>query len=324
MTGNFWTRPRGCADLLIFGPLIFFVLILLGGSCAGESIFDNARAIALLTRAHTTNYGCVLPPMPSRGISAHAGNSLDYPGNTLPALQSAVDLGAHQIEFDVRRALDGLVVFHDWRLEDLTSGNGLVRDHTVAELQNLDVDFHFSGQIGQIPTLQEVLDIMPDNIWLNVNAKPHSGDHYALTRDIALVIEDAGRMHQSFVTTYNQDGVRGATSVSPYIQTVNLEGQRLGPEYTQETIDGRHDWIQLMSTAGELPEVRDMADLDIAGIRSNFYMGTTWGLEPDEEDYIVDLWDRGVDFVLVEDVAMSGLCWARRSALAKRRKLGCR
>ena len=47
MADNFWNRSRGCADLLIFGPFILLFLLLLGGSCSGQSFFDNARQTAL-------------------------------------------------------------------------------------------------------------------------------------------------------------------------------------------------------------------------------------------------------------------------------------
>ena len=58
MSDNFWNRPRGCADLIIFGPIIFFVLFLLGGACSGETIWlqDTRRAcgheLLTLTRVY--------------------------------------------------------------------------------------------------------------------------------------------------------------------------------------------------------------------------------------------------------------------------------
>ena len=43
-------------------------------------------------------------------LIAHRGNARDFPENTLPALQSAVELGIRFIEFDVQLSADGVPV----------------------------------------------------------------------------------------------------------------------------------------------------------------------------------------------------------------------
>ncbi len=48
------------------------------------------------------------------GVTAHRGNSAEYPENTLPAFKSGIELGADWIELDVFRTKDGkLGVIHD-------------------------------------------------------------------------------------------------------------------------------------------------------------------------------------------------------------------
>jgi glycerophosphoryl diester phosphodiesterase len=74
-------------------------------------------------------------------LIAHRGNARDYPENTLPALQSAVDLGVRFIEFDVQLSADEIpVVIHDHELARTAGIPGVVFDHTAAELARTEVN----------------------------------------------------------------------------------------------------------------------------------------------------------------------------------------
>ena len=71
-------------------------------------------------------------------IFAHRGASSYAPENTLPAFALATRQGADGIELDVHLTRDGqLVVIHDETLERTTNGSGWVKDHTLAQLQQL-------------------------------------------------------------------------------------------------------------------------------------------------------------------------------------------
>ena len=112
--------------------------------------------------------------MPTKGICAHRGASVSHPENTLAAFKEAIRLGAHMIELDLALSKDdAIVVLHDSTLDRTTNGKGLVSDWSLKELKTLDAGSfkatHFKGE--RIPTFQEVLAIMPENIWLNVHLK---------------------------------------------------------------------------------------------------------------------------------------------------------
>ncbi|MCL1692533.1 MAG: glycerophosphodiester phosphodiesterase, partial [Actinomycetia bacterium] len=68
---------------------------------------------------------------------AHRGSRILWPENTMHAFAGAVeDLGYHYLEIDVRLTSDHVpVVFHDAKLDRITSGKGKVADHTLAEIQ---------------------------------------------------------------------------------------------------------------------------------------------------------------------------------------------
>ena len=109
--------------------------------------------------------------MPGRGICAHRGASTTHPENTVAALKEAIRLGVHMIEFDVALTKDKkLVLMHDSTLDRTTNGSGAVSDFTLAQLKELDAGSFKGEQFKdiRIPTLQEALDLMPENIWLSL------------------------------------------------------------------------------------------------------------------------------------------------------------
>lgn len=98
----------------------------------------------------------------------------EYIENTIPSMQEAFRLGAAVVELDVRRTKDDkLAVFHDYTIEYRTDGEGLVSDHTMAELKLLDVGYGYTADggktwplrgkgVGQMPSLDEVLEVFPE------------------------------------------------------------------------------------------------------------------------------------------------------------------
>ncbi|WP_166353706.1 glycerophosphodiester phosphodiesterase [Phytoactinopolyspora limicola] len=84
----------------------------------------------------------------------HRGAMAVAPENTMVSFQLAAELGANEVELDLRLSKDGvLVVVHDATVERTTNGAGAVADLTYAELRSLD-----AGDGQPIPTFEEVLD----------------------------------------------------------------------------------------------------------------------------------------------------------------------
>ncbi|MDR2439920.1 MAG: glycerophosphodiester phosphodiesterase [Planctomycetaceae bacterium] len=74
------------------------------------------------------------------GVTAHRGNSGEYPENTLAAFESAILLGADWIELDVLRTKDGYVVVnHDSSTKNVSGVDLHIGNSTLEELQKLDM-----------------------------------------------------------------------------------------------------------------------------------------------------------------------------------------
>ncbi len=101
------------------------------------------------------------------GITAHRGNSSDFPENTIPAFESAISLGVDWAELDVHKTKDGLlVVIHDANTAKVGDKNMTIAQHTYEELKSVDVAHQFRQKydlalakcpIQTIPLLEEVL-----------------------------------------------------------------------------------------------------------------------------------------------------------------------
>ena len=95
-------------------------------------------------------------------VWAHRGASGYVPENTMEAFELAVRQNADGIELDVQISEDGrLVVMHDETIDRVTNGKGAVREYTVEQLKELQVQTPDTKQgIYRIPLLEEVLDLM--------------------------------------------------------------------------------------------------------------------------------------------------------------------
>ncbi|MDH5427305.1 MAG: glycerophosphodiester phosphodiesterase family protein [Nitrospirota bacterium] len=245
--------------------------------------------------------------LPKRGISAHRGGLLGCPVNTIGAFQRAICQGVHQIELDVRATADGvLVVAHD--------------DRVSAQVQSLNLSEATFDQVRMfelrpcqgetapqhIPTLEQALTVMPQNIWINVDIKKN--DPHLATR-VAEIVAKTGRFDQVIFAARDKAAsairqVARKAGSTTWIATMSRKLSR--GQYVETTINSCAEFIQLIEVP-YLPFVRGkpspdtMNRLHKAGVRVNY----SWLREEDEGELtheLQDLFDRGVNFILVDHV----------------------
>jgi glycerophosphoryl diester phosphodiesterase len=112
-------------------------------------------------------------------IIGHRGAKATAPENTLAGIRQAHREGATWVEFDVKLTSDGAaILMHDETLERTTTGKGLVRETSLADIRRLDAGIHLGPQWkGEpVPTLQEALALMADlGMGFNLEVKPCPG-----------------------------------------------------------------------------------------------------------------------------------------------------
>ncbi len=138
------------------------------------------------------------PIDPPRAVQvvARGGLTVAAPENGRRALEMAIEDGLEWVAVDVRRSHDGRhVLFADERLDDKTNGSGLVKDHTLAQLQALDAGSWFAPRFSsaRIVSLAECLKLAKNKI--NVCLVCHDVD----TTELANEIQTAGVERQVLV-----------------------------------------------------------------------------------------------------------------------------
>lgn len=164
--------------------------------------------------------------MPFPKIFAHRGASADAPENTMAAFQLALAQGADGIELDVQMSADGqLVIMHDEMLERTTNGQGLVFQHTYAQLQNLDAAAHFEGGYEQqtIPLLTDVLDLLsPTQLELNIELKNGIVPYTGMEEAVIHLIRQYGMEHRTVISSFNHYSIVHLSKIAPDVETAVL------------------------------------------------------------------------------------------------------
>lgn len=105
-------------------------------------------------------------------VLAHRGASHACPpGNTWAAFARAIEVGVDHIETDVQATRDGrVVVFHDERLDELTTGSGRIGDHSWSELESLRYVADGDPTDDGLVLLDDLLSTHPET-YFNIDIK---------------------------------------------------------------------------------------------------------------------------------------------------------
>lgn len=234
--------------------------------------------------------------LPERGIAAHRGGAATHPENTLAAFRNAAALGVAQIEFDVRATADDeLVVIHDATVDRTTDGRGKVARLTLDELRRLDAGSwkapEFAGE--RVPTLDETLDALPRDVWINLQIKKDDRAPRIADRAVSAVAQRQ-RLHQVIFACGNA-AARRVRDLEPHAVICNLARQKTRADYLDHAIDTGAQFIQLHHLRGA-PEPELVERAHRAELRVNYFC------DPEREPDLGRLFADGIDFPLVDDL----------------------
>ena len=145
---------------------------------------------------------------------AHRGGASEWPENTMPAFEGAVDLGYRWIETDAHVTSDGIcLAFHDEVLDRVTDRTGVVAELPYREVRQARVD----GR-EPIPLMEDLLAAFAD-VRINIDPK-----HDAAVEPLAAAIERAGATDRVCIGSFSDRriadlrdrlGARLCTSLGP-------------------------------------------------------------------------------------------------------------
>ncbi len=146
-------------------------------------------------------------------VAAHRGNVAGFPENTMPAYESAYEIGADMIELDLHMTKDGeIVLIHDGLLQRTTNMEGRIRDLTLKEVRQADAGIKTGDRFRgtPIPTLREFLDFVSkadDKMEFNFEFKDYIRDGEDFAKECAdriiEMVDSYGLWDRSFVNSFD-------------------------------------------------------------------------------------------------------------------------
>jgi glycerophosphoryl diester phosphodiesterase len=181
-------------------------------------------------------------------VIAHRGNAAEFPENTLPALRSALELGARFVEFDVQLSSDRVpLLLHDSNLKRTAGVDRNALEMTAQELSEVAVNEseRFQGRYTDvgIPTLAQAVSLLATYpaatafIELKRASLRHFG-HELVARKVCETLKPIAR--QSVIISFDLAAVHHVRQVSryrigwvlsEYTNLAALKCEALAPDY---------------------------------------------------------------------------------------------
>ncbi|GAA3402300.1 glycerophosphodiester phosphodiesterase [Paenibacillus hodogayensis] len=148
-------------------------------------------------------------------VIAHRGAAGEAPENTLAAFALGLEQGCTGIELDVHLSKDGeIIVCHDTTLNRTTDRQGAIGNLTVEEIKQADAGswFHerFAGE--RVPLLEEVFDLVPPEVQINVEIKAGND---GIAPALVELMKRKDRLNDVFVSSFDFDILERLKELEP-------------------------------------------------------------------------------------------------------------
>lgn len=273
-----------------FGPLEKRLYVYVEGRTRTRILYVSAAAVYLalaLTVSYAANDNLVYVKW-SVLLSAHRGDSLEAPENSLAAVRSSVEQGIDAVEIDVQLTKDGVVVLHhDYNLQRMAGVPKRVNELTYDEVARLNISIRDGGfdESGRIPMLAEVLAEVQGKAKLIVDLKPYGpGDE--LANEVVALIEQFDMVQECYIQSFDRQTLHQIRQLNPDIRIGQILYFAVGDLslldvdfYTIEQVmlteafverahkDGREVWVWTVNSERNLKEV---LKFEIDGIITDF------------------------------------------------------
>lgn len=201
---------------------------------------------------------------------AHRGAKAYEPENTLQAFQKALDLNADGIELDVHLSADGhIIVMHDETIDKMTNGKGDINKYTLAELKS----FLIAGKL-QIPTLNEVFDLVDKKCFINVELK-----NAATSKNVISLIEEyineKGWNYEHFIiSSFDWNALTAVQKLNPNIPIGVL---------TEENIETALAFAENIKAKAIHPDFQLLNKENVEQIQEKGFLVFPWTVNSEED-----------------------------------------
>lgn len=166
-------------------------------------------------------------------VFAHRGSKCNCPENTLAAFREAVRVHSDGIELDVHLSFDDeLIVIHDEKIDRTTTGKGIVRKMTLADIKRFDAGSWFNDDFRgeKIPTLLEVLDLLTVLSFtgvLNIEIKTDKYHYPHIEEKLSVLMKSRQWSFDYLYSSFNIDSLKILSEIEPDVELSYLTNNRL-------------------------------------------------------------------------------------------------
>ncbi len=181
-------------------------------------------------------------------VTAHRGDSVNAPENTLSAFENAIENQADVIELDVRQTMDGeIIIMHDESLKRTVGIDKKVGEITYDELLEYDAGSWFSENFEgeKVPTLREAVEFIDGRAGLNIELKPADTD-INLEEQVVEIVQEYDLYKDCVVTSSDYNAIRNVKLLDEDIKTVYVMSIAVGEFYNLQYADAfsiKYDYI---------------------------------------------------------------------------------
>lgn len=165
-------------------------------------------------------------------VIAHQGGDGLWPGETMFAYQSAVDLGVDVLEMDIHITKDSvLVLMHDETVDRTTDGTGEIESMTLEDLKKLDAGYDWSSDDGvtfpyrgsglTVATLEEVFTAFP-NMHMTIEIKK---TNTSMAEPFCQLIREYHMQDKVLVASFHDERLKEFRAECPEVATSSAKNE---------------------------------------------------------------------------------------------------
>lgn len=156
-------------------------------------------------------------------ITAHRGGALLGAENSLECIRKGLDAGASSIEIDVHITADGnIVVCHDPTVDRTTNGSGAINGMTIEQIKELRLLENGAVTDQQIPTLEQVLEVIDGRAELLLEIKRTNGNNKGIEQRVLDILRQHGALKYTAIQSFDDNVLETLHSLDSTLQLEKL------------------------------------------------------------------------------------------------------
>ncbi|MGG3403579.1 glycerophosphodiester phosphodiesterase [Bacillus paranthracis] len=217
---------------------IYIVTIICTFIVIGTFVFHKVNELKYTKAINQSNY---IKNIAHRGASAYA------PEHTIAAYKLGQQLKGDYIEIDLQMTKDGhLVAMHDETVNRTTNGTGLVKEHTLEELKQLNAGSTYNKKYpnlakkeyenAKVPTLEEVIEVFGHDANYYIETK--SPDEYSgMEEKLLEIINHYEIQDKVIIQSFSEESLQKLHSLHVNIPLVQLLSYKKAVQLTESEIE---------------------------------------------------------------------------------------